>query len=63
MTNELLNEFMNALVNGTLFGICFGLWMMVLIVVWRWFLGITKRFLHWLNPKWFQPKTEDTDKN
>lgn len=63
MTKELLNEFMNALVDGTLFGICFGFWMMVLIVVWRWFLGITKRFLHWLNPKWFQLKIEDTDKN
>ena len=63
MTKELLNEFMNALIDGTLFGICFGFWMMVLIVVWRWFFEITKRFLHWLNLKWFQPKTEDTDKN
>lgn len=63
MTKELLNEFMNALIDGTLFGICFCFWMMIVIVVWRWFLGIVKRFLHWLNPKWFKPKTEETDKN
>lgn len=63
MTKELLNEFMNALIDGTLFGICFCFWMMIVIAVWRWFLGIVKRFLHWLNPKWFKSKTEETDKN
>lgn len=47
---------MNALVDGTIFGICFGFWVMVLMMVWRWFLGIVKRFLHWLFPKRFAPK-------
>ena len=52
-----------SLIDGTLFGICFCFWMMIVIAVWRWFLGIVKRFLHWLNPKWFKSKTEETDKN
>ena len=51
-----MNELMNALVDGTIFGICFGFWVMVLMMVWRWFLGIVKRFLHWLFPKRFATK-------
>lgn len=56
MTKEFLNELMNALVDGTVFGICFGFWVMVLMMVWRWFLGVVKRFLHWLFPKRFPTK-------
>ena len=56
MTKEFMNELMNALVDGTIFGICFGFWVMVLMMVWRWILGIVKRFLHWLFPKRFAPK-------
>lgn len=56
MTKEFMNELMNALIDGTIFGICFGFWVMVLMMVWRWFLGIVKRFLHWLFPKRFAPK-------
>lgn len=56
MTKEFLNELMNALVDGTIFGICFGFWVMVLMMVWRWFLGVVKRFLHWLFPKHFPAK-------
>lgn len=56
MTKEFLNELMNALVDGTIFGICFGFWVMVLMVVWRWFFGVVKRFLHWLFPKRFPSK-------
>ena len=56
MTKEFMNELMNALVDGTIFGICFGFWVMVLMMVWRWFLGIVKRFLHWLFPNRFAPK-------
>lgn len=56
MTKEFMNELMNALIDGTIFGICFGFWVMVLMMVWRWFLGIVKRFLPWLFPKRFAPK-------
>lgn len=56
MTKEFMNEVMNALIDGTIFGICFGFWVMVLMMVWHWFLGIVKRFLHWLFPKRFAPK-------
>lgn len=65
MTKELLNELMNGLVDGTIFGICFSFWMMILVAVWRWFLGVAKRFLHRLFPKskWFYPKSDETEKN
>ncbi|MBE5874820.1 MAG: hypothetical protein E7287_10525 [Lachnospiraceae bacterium] len=56
MTKEFLNELMNALVDGTVFGICFGFWVMVLMMVWRWFLSVVNRFLHWLFPKRFPTK-------
>ena len=63
MTMEMLNEIMDAMIRGSLIGFFASFWLMGLVAVWRWFLGIVKRFLHWLNPKWFKPKTEEADKN
>lgn len=63
MTMEMLNEIMDAMIRGSLIGFLASFWLMGLIAVWRWFLGVVKRFLHWINPKWFNPKTEETDKN
>lgn len=63
MTMEMLNEIMDAMIRGSLIGFLASFWLMGLIAVWRWFLGIVKRFLHWINPKWFNPKTEETDRN
>ena len=60
---EMLNEIMDAMIRGSLIGFLASFWLMGLIAVWRWFLGIVKRFLHWLNPKLFKPKTEEADKN
>ena len=63
MTMEMLNEIMDAMIRGSLIGFLASFWLMGLIAVWRWFLGVVKRFLHWINPTWFNPKTEETDKN
>lgn len=63
MTMEMLSEIMDAMIRGSLIGFLASFWLMGLIAVWRWFLGVVKRFLHWINPKWFNPKTEETDKN
>lgn len=63
MTMEMLNEIMDAMIRGSLIGFLASFWLMGLIAVWRWFLGVVKRFLHWINPKWFNPKTEETDRN
>ena len=52
----MLNELMDALVRGTLAGICVSFWLMGLTAIWKWFLGVVKRFLHWLFPKHFAPK-------
>ena len=60
---EMLNEIMDAMIRGSLIGFLASFWLMGLIAVWRWFLGVVKRFLHWINPKWFNPKTEETDRN
>ena len=63
MTMEMLNEIMDAMIRGSLIGFLASFWLMGLIAVWRWFLEVIKRFLHWINPKWFNPKTEETDRN
>lgn len=63
MTMEMLNEIMDAMIRGSLIGFLASFWLMGLIAVWRWFLGVVKRFLHWINPKWLNPKTEETDRN
>ena len=63
MTMEMLNEIMDAMIRGSLIGFLASFWLMGLVAIWRWFLGVVKRFLHWLCPKWFKPKTEETDKN
>ena len=63
MTMEMLNEIMDAMIRGSLIGFLARFWLMGRIAVWRWFLGVVKRFLHWINPKWFNPKTEETDRN
>ena len=57
----MLNEIMDAMVRGTMIGICVSFWIMGLAIIWKWFLGVVKRFPHWLNPKWFAPKTEKTE--
>lgn len=62
MTIEMLNEILDAMVRGTMIGICASFWIMGLAIMWKWFLGVVKRFLHWLNPKWFAPKAENTEK-
>ena len=63
MTMEMLNEIMDAMIRGSLIGFLASFWLMGLIAVWRWFLGVVKRFLHWINPKWFNTKTEENDRN
>ena len=60
---EMLNEIMDAMIRGSLIGFFASFWLMGLVAIWRWFLGVVKRFLHWLCPKWFKPKNEETDKN
>lgn len=62
MTMEMLNEIMDAMVRSTMIGICVSFWIMGLAIIWKWFLGVVKRFLHWLNPKWFALKAENTEK-
>lgn len=58
MTIEMFNEILEAMARGTLLGICASFWIMGIVAIWKWFLSIAKRFLHWLFPKakWFQPK-------
>jgi hypothetical protein len=36
---------------------------MGLIAIWKWFLGIVKKFINWLCPKWFKPKAEKSETN
>ena len=65
MNMDSINEILDVIIRGSLLGFFAGFWLMGLAAIWKWFLGVTKRFLHWLFPKvkWFQPKTEEADKN
>lgn len=56
MTIEMISEILNAMVRGTLYGICISFWMMGLAMIWKWFIGVVKRFLQLLFPKRFAPK-------
>lgn len=65
MTMDSINEILDAIIRGSLLGFIAGFWLMGLIAIWKWFLGVTKRFLHWLFPKakWFQPKEQNAKEN
>nr|DAL27196.1 MAG TPA_asm: hypothetical protein [Caudoviricetes sp.] len=63
MTTDMINQILDAMARGTMVGISAAFWVMDLAAIWKWFLGVMKRFLHWVNPKWFNPKTEEADKN
>ena len=63
MTMEFVSEIMDAMVKGTLCGICISFWLMGLTMIWKWFLGVVKRFLHWLFPKRFSKKNATDNKN
>jgi hypothetical protein len=63
MTMEMINEFIDAIIRGSLLGFLASFWIMGLIAIWKWFLGIVKNFIHWLCPKWFKPKVEKSETN
>lgn len=60
MTMDYLNTLLDAACKGTLIGICASFWIFGLVAIWKWFLGVAKKFLHWVFPncKWFKPKTD-----
>ena len=51
MTMDSINEILDAIIRGSLLGFLAGFWLMGLAAIWKWFLGVTKRFLHWLFPR------------
>jgi hypothetical protein len=63
MTMEMINEFIDAIIRGSLLGFLASFWIMGLIAIWKWFLGIVKKFINWLCPKWFKPKAEKSETN
>lgn len=65
MTMDSINEILDAIIRGSLLGLLAGFWLMGLAAIWKWFLGVAKRFLHWLFPKakWFQPKEQNPKEN
>lgn len=56
MTMEFLNNLIDASIIGTLLGISISFWIFGLIAVWKWFLGIVKKMVHWLFPNLFIKK-------
>ena len=54
MTIETLNTIMDSMVRGTIAGICLCFWLFGLAAVWKWFLGILKKFFKFLCPKLYE---------
>ena len=50
MTMDSINEILDAIIRGSLLGFLAGFWLMGLAAIWKWFLDVAKRFLHWLFP-------------
>ena len=50
MTVEVINQLMDAMVRGTLTGICIAFWLLCMIGIWKWFIGVTKKALFYLFP-------------
>ena len=50
MTVEVINQLMDAMVRGTLTGICIAFWLLCMIGIWKWFIGVMKRALFCLFP-------------
>ncbi|VYT17950.1 Uncharacterised protein [uncultured Blautia sp.] len=46
MTMDSINEILDAIIRGSLLGFLAGFWLMGLAAIWKWFLGVAKRFLH-----------------
>ena len=42
---EMINDFMDMLVHSTITGICLAFWIIALMGIWKWFLGVMKRAL------------------
>lgn len=61
MASETIINLMDSAIRGSFFGICIILWSFGIVAIWKWFIGLSKRILHWLFPKCkcFQPKTDD----
>lgn len=49
MTMDTINVIMDAMVKGTLTGICISFWMFGLAIIWKWFIGIIKKMIHYLS--------------
>ena len=50
MTVEMINEFIDMVVRSTLNGICFAFWILCMVGVWKWFIGVMKKALFYLFP-------------
>ena len=50
MTVEVINQLMDAMVRGTLTGICIAFWLLCMIGIWKWFIGVMKKALFYLFP-------------
>lgn len=50
MTVETINEFIDMVVRSTLNGFCLAFWLICMIGVWKWFIGVMKKALFYLFP-------------
>jgi hypothetical protein len=58
---DTLNALIDASIRGTLLGITAVFWIFGLVAIWKWFLNIIKRLLHWLFPNLMKKKDKDNE--
>lgn len=61
MTTEMINEIMDACIRGTLLGISVFFWGCGLLSIWKWILGLAKKFVHRLCPNLFKKKDAEKE--
>ena len=50
MNMELLNQYMNDAVNFTFTAIVLALTLFALVAIWKWLIGVSICFVHWIYP-------------
>lgn len=58
---DVLNTLIDASIRGTLFGITLFFWGFGLVSIWKWFLNVIKRSIHWLFPNLMKKKDKNNE--
>ena len=61
MNIELVSQFLNDAVNFTFTAIVLALTLFALVAIWKWLIGVSIHFVHWLCPGLLRKKKNSSD--